>query len=358
MKLEELQALERRYLMQTYRRAPVEFVRGEGAAALGRRGQGVPRLPRRDLGLLGRPLPPRRGRGGARAGGHADARLQPLLHRADGAARRAALGVEPRRAGSSSPTRGPRRTSARSRSPASTPTGGASRAPRSSASSATSTAGPTAPSRRRRNWPRTRRWGRCCPASARCPSTTPARCATPSTRSTAAVMIEPIQGESGIYPLARGDAARRAAGLRRSRRAADLRRDPDRDGADRLALGLPADARPARPADQRQGARRRPAGRRLRDRRGAAATCSSPATTARPSPAARSVSAAALAVLDLVDDPALLRRVRELGAELRESLLAIDGVVEVRGRGLMLGVGLGRAASTPRRSAPTCSSAA
>ncbi|MGC1853029.1 MAG: acetylornithine transaminase, partial [Solirubrobacterales bacterium] len=30
MKLEELQALERRYLMQTYRRAPVEFVRGEG----------------------------------------------------------------------------------------------------------------------------------------------------------------------------------------------------------------------------------------------------------------------------------------------------------------------------------------
>jgi acetylornithine/succinyldiaminopimelate/putrescine aminotransferase len=52
------------------------------------------------------------------------------------------------------------------------------------------------------------------------------------------------------------------------------------------------------------------------------------------------VAAAALAVLDLVDDPALLRRVRELGAGLRESLLAIDGVVEVRGRGLMLGVGL------------------
>jgi acetylornithine/succinyldiaminopimelate/putrescine aminotransferase len=51
-------------------------------------------------------------------------------------------------------------------------------------------------------------------------------------------------------------------------------------------------------------------------------------------------SAAALAVLDLVDDPALLRRVRELGAELSAGLLAIDGVVEVRGRGLMLGVGL------------------
>ena len=68
-----------------------------GRRALGRRGQGVPRLPRRDLGLLGRPLPPGRGRGGPRAGRAADARLQPLLHRADGAARRAPLGVEPRR---------------------------------------------------------------------------------------------------------------------------------------------------------------------------------------------------------------------------------------------------------------------
>ena len=31
MKLAELQALDERHLMQTYRRAPVEFVRGEGA---------------------------------------------------------------------------------------------------------------------------------------------------------------------------------------------------------------------------------------------------------------------------------------------------------------------------------------
>ena len=46
--------------MRTYKRAPVDFVRGEGRAALGRRGQGVPRLPHRDLGLLGRPLPSRR----------------------------------------------------------------------------------------------------------------------------------------------------------------------------------------------------------------------------------------------------------------------------------------------------------
>ena len=51
-------------------------------------------------------------------------------------------------------------------------------------------------------------------------------------------------------------------------------------------------------------------------------------------------TAAALAVLDTVDDPALLRRVRELGTRLRDGLAALDGVAEARGRGLMLGVGL------------------
>lgn len=51
-------------------------------------------------------------------------------------------------------------------------------------------------------------------------------------------------------------------------------------------------------------------------------------------------TAAALAVLDIVDDPVLLRHVRELGAYLCERLDALDGVRETRGRGLMLGVGL------------------
>jgi acetylornithine/succinyldiaminopimelate/putrescine aminotransferase len=37
---------------------------------------------------------------------------------------------------------------------------------------------------------------------------------------------------------------------------------------------------------------------------------------------------------------AALRRVRELGSQLREGLTGIDGVAEVRGRGLMIGVGL------------------
>ena len=51
-------------------------------------------------------------------------------------------------------------------------------------------------------------------------------------------------------------------------------------------------------------------------------------------------AAAALAVLEIVDDPALLRGVRELGASLSERLLGARRRREVRGRGLMLGVGL------------------
>ncbi len=51
-------------------------------------------------------------------------------------------------------------------------------------------------------------------------------------------------------------------------------------------------------------------------------------------------AAAALAALEVINDPALLRRVRELGARLMEGLAALDGVAEVRGRGLMVGVSL------------------
>ena len=46
--------------------------------------------------------------------------------------------------------------------------------------------------------------------------------------------------------------------------------------------------------------------------------------------------AAALAVLDVVSDPALLERVRVLGARLAEGLGGLPGVSAVRGRGLML----------------------
>jgi acetylornithine/N-succinyldiaminopimelate aminotransferase len=46
--------------------------------------------------------------------------------------------------------------------------------------------------------------------------------------------------------------------------------------------------------------------------------------------------AAGLAVLDVIDDDAFLARVRELGERLREAVAALPGVGEIRGRGLML----------------------
>jgi acetylornithine/succinyldiaminopimelate/putrescine aminotransferase len=51
-------------------------------------------------------------------------------------------------------------------------------------------------------------------------------------------------------------------------------------------------------------------------------------------------TSAALAVLDTVDDPTLLRSVRELGARLRTGLEELPGVAGTRGRGLMIGVAL------------------
>jgi acetylornithine/N-succinyldiaminopimelate aminotransferase len=53
------------------------------------------------------------------------------------------------------------------------------------------------------------------------------------------------------------------------------------------------------------------------------------------------VAAAALAAFEVIDDPELLRRTRELGGRLRSGLEEREGIDEVRGRGLMLGATLG-----------------
>jgi acetylornithine/N-succinyldiaminopimelate aminotransferase len=52
------------------------------------------------------------------------------------------------------------------------------------------------------------------------------------------------------------------------------------------------------------------------------------------------VAAASLAAFDVIDDPELLRRVRDLGGRLREGLEKLDAIAEVRGRGLMIGARL------------------
>jgi acetylornithine/N-succinyldiaminopimelate aminotransferase len=157
--------------------------------------------------------------------------------------------------------------------------------------------------------------------------------------STAAVMIEPIQGESGIYPLAEETllAARQAC----DEAGALLIFDEIQTGMGRTGSLWAYQQTPVRP-DLMTSAKALGGGLPV----GACVTTAELGDVLEAGDHASTFaggavgSAAALAALELVDDPALLRRVRELGAELRQGLQATDGVVEVRGRGLMLGVGL------------------
>jgi predicted acetylornithine/succinylornithine family transaminase len=157
--------------------------------------------------------------------------------------------------------------------------------------------------------------------------------------STAAVLIEPIQGEAGIYPVS--DEALLAA--REACDAVDalLILDEIQTGMGRTGSLWAYEQTPVRP-DVITSAKALGGGMPI------GACIASPAagevlepgdhgSTFAGGPVA---SAASLAVLEIVDDPALLRRVRELGRKLCDELLALEAVAEVRGRGLMLGVGL------------------
>jgi len=156
---------------------------------------------------------------------------------------------------------------------------------------------------------------------------------------TAAVLIETIQGESGIYPLS--DETLLAAREACDEVGALLIFDEIQTGMGRTGSLWAYEQTPVRP-DVLTSAKALGGGMPI----GACITGPAAAEVLEPGDHGSTfaggpvVSAAALAVLEIVDDPALLRRVRELGADLRERLLASDGVREVRGRGLMLGVGL------------------
>ncbi len=63
------------------------------------------------------------------------------------------------------------------------------------------------------------------------------------------------------------------------------------------------------------------------------------------------VAAAALAALEVTEDPALLARVRELGLRLAAGLEALPHALSVRGRGLMLACELDVPAPALARSA-------
>jgi predicted acetylornithine/succinylornithine family transaminase len=156
---------------------------------------------------------------------------------------------------------------------------------------------------------------------------------------TAAVLIEPIQGESGVYPVS--DEVLLAAREACDRAGALLIFDEIQTGMGRTGSLWAYEQTPVRP-DVLTTAKALGGGMPI----GACVTSPAAAEVLEPGDHGSTfaggplVARAATAVLEIVDDPSLLRRVRELGARLREGLLELDGVREVRGRGLMLGVGL------------------
>jgi len=156
---------------------------------------------------------------------------------------------------------------------------------------------------------------------------------------TAAVLIEPIQGEAGIRPIS--DEALLAARQACDEAGALLIFDEIQTGIGRTGSLWAYEQMPVRP-DVLTSAKALGGGFPI----GACITGPQAADVLEPGDHGSTFAAgpvatsAALAVLEIVDDPALLRRVRELGAELRDGLAALEGVAEVRGRGLMIGVGL------------------
>ncbi len=132
--------------------------------------------------------------------------------------------------------------------------------------------------------------------------------------STAAVLIEPIQGEAGIYPVS--DEALLAAREACDEAGALLIFDEIQTGMGRTGSLWAYEQTPVRP-DVLTSAKALGGGMPIGacvttpgGRRGARAR--RPRLDLRRRPGRR---AAALAVLEIVDDPALLRRVRELGAQ-------------------------------------------
>lgn len=157
--------------------------------------------------------------------------------------------------------------------------------------------------------------------------------------STAAVLIEPIQGEAGVYPV--GEASLLAAREACDEAGALLIFDEIQTGMGRTGSLWAYEQTPVRP-DVLTSAKALGGGMPI----GACITSAAAGEVLEPGDHGSTFAGgpiacvAALAVLGIVDDPALLRRVRELGTTLRDGLLSLDGVREMRGRGLMAGVGL------------------
>ncbi|HWH20542.1 MAG TPA: aminotransferase class III-fold pyridoxal phosphate-dependent enzyme, partial [Solirubrobacterales bacterium] len=163
---------------------------------------------------------------------------------------------------------------------------------------------------------------------------------------TAAVLIEPIQGESGVWPTS--DEALLAARQACDEVGALLIFDEIQTGIGRTGSLWAYEQTPVRP-DVITSAKALGGGMPI----GACITGPAAAEALQPGDHGSTFAAgpigtsAALAVLDAVDDPALLRSVRELGGRLRQGLEELPGVVGTRGRGLMIGVALEEGIEAP-----------
>ena len=163
----------------------------------------------------------------------------------------------------------------------------------------------------------------------------PAVLAAAVTEQTAAVLLEPIQGETGINVLA--DSLLRAAREACDRVGAALVFDEIQCGMGRTGT-LWAYEQTGVVPDAITTAKGLGGGLPI----GALVTGERLADVFRPGDHGSTfaggpvIAAAALAALDVTEDPALLARVRELGPRLADGLEALSHVVSVRGRGLML----------------------
>jgi acetylornithine/N-succinyldiaminopimelate aminotransferase len=156
---------------------------------------------------------------------------------------------------------------------------------------------------------------------------------------TAAVMVEPIQGEAGVFPI--GDEVLVAARAACDESGALLVFDEIQTGMGRTGSLWAYEQLPVRP-DVMTAAKALGGGLPA----GACVTAPEVGDVFGPGDhgstfaGAPIPATAALAALDVIDDPALLRHTRELGARFMGLLDELDGVAEVRGRGLMIGASL------------------
>ena len=156
---------------------------------------------------------------------------------------------------------------------------------------------------------------------------------------TAAVMIEPVQGEAGVFPIA--DEVLVAARAACDATGALLVFDEVQCGMGRTGTLWAYEQLPARPdvltAAKALGGGLPVGAAIISAHLGDGLTLGDHGSTFAGGPVA---AAAALATLDLLDDPELLGRVSALGDRLRSGLAKLGAVAEVRGRGLMVGVTL------------------